>query len=822
MKKLFNVLLVFMLLVIPFRLFAEEVSDVFVDKENKLSFTGANNYDTYQVTIKFGETTIDEFSQNCNAKSGDLVSRVTEGCESHVGVCPDDLVGNYTLEIVAVDTANANALVESTRTTKTISYKHEEFNGDDYYHVDVVGNETIYTITLDPENDIDEPQIISNLKFGQEVHLSSIEDYGFTLLSKRNYYGWDFEDFRVTHDMTITPNWEPLFTMTFNFNGGTFKGKEDYTKDCVGYGPSTSLENIMGAFEETEEVIAPSHKEIDYITINGVRYDVDPENGFFLNQDVIIVYYWKWTEGTTVHTITFTDGFDNLIKTVEVADGDAVAQPSTPIKGNLIFHCWMLNGDCYNFTNTVVEDKTIEASWYYNFYAEINANDVGILTYGGTDYPKSVGSSMDYHPGEILGVDQRGINGYELVEWRVGSTDGEVVGTDSSADYYMTEGGHLKIKQTPESAKLKFYAIYAKEKVAVNFVTNGGTPIETEYVTPGNVVHRPAENASVKEGYLLGDWYTDQELTHQYDFSTPVQTGLTLYAGWNIYLSEVRGTVNKPVVGFHPDTNIVSLDPDKYTFEFVEWYSTENGAPEISENDVFAPDKNYEIRIYVIPAKGYAADYNTKYYINDEITSCFGAATSRQIRWDVTNPEEVSEFNIEGIVKPTVGTKFDNSNIRLTTPGLTLNRVFWTEEDTGRELTSDDKFVNGKRYILHVLFNPNYGYVLEEGYNEDRISGASGFLKAELVDQFDEYDMQIFYETKNLDTPVLTLTSSNNTITVDWTIQQVEKTELYRSTDNKKWTRVSTANSNSYTDKSLTYGKTYYYKVRVHKSNNSN
>ena len=76
--------------------------------------------------------------------------------------------------------------------------------------------------------------------------------------------------------------------------------------------------------------------------------------------------------------------------------------------------------------------------------------------------------------------------------------------------------------------------------------------------------------------------------------------------------------------------------------------------------------------------------------------------------------------------------------------------------------------------------------------------------------------MQIFYETKNLDTPVLTLTSSNNTITVDWTIQQVEKTELYRSTDNKKWTRVSTANSNSYTDKSLTYGKTYYYKVRVH------
>ncbi len=45
--------------------------------------------------------------------------------------------------------------------------------------------------------------------------------------------------------------------------------------------------------------------------------------------------------------------------------------------------------------------------------------------------------------------------------------------------------------------------------------------------------------------------------------------------------------------------------------------------------------------------------------------------------------------------------------------------------------------------------------------------------------------------------------------------------QVYRSTDGKKWTKVATTTSTSYTNKSLSYGKSYQYKVRAYSKGNS-
>ena len=829
MKNYFKYLLLLLLVIVPIKVLAAEVTNVYIDKEDQLSFTKSGDYEVYQVAIKYGEIGIYEWGQNAGAKSANLFEKIIEGCES-TEACPHGYVGDYTLEIVALDGANSYLPVEDTRTTKAISFKSVFHNGMNYFHADIVGNETIYTITIDPNDGVQAPQIVcSNCVFGQRVQLGDFESYGYTEQPKKYYYGWRYDDFYVFQDMTIEYVWEPLFTFNLDFNGGNWGGNPSRTYTSVGVGIGWSYDNLMIAndFHQNEEdnipVIAPYAKELDHIEVNGETVADNQEVDWtdaFENHDCVfnVKYFWKWLEGTTVHTITFTDGYDHVLGTVEVADGQPVARPSDPEMGRLVFSCWKNTNDCYDFNTPVTQDLTIDAYWNFNFYVRANVDDAAIFTYIGNDYPNSVGSAGAYHENEIIGIDQRAINGYELVEWRLGSVDGPVIGSDSSADYYIANGGHLKIKQTTATSDLVFYAIYEKSTVTVNFNTNGGTPIAPQYITPGERATRPNTNASTKEGYLLGDWYTDPELKHEFDFSTPIENTITLYAGWDVYLTEVRGTIDKPVAGFKPDTTISSSNSSKYTFDVSYWYLTEDGCPHIEGESTFELGKEYEVRFYVVPEPGYAVDYNTKFYLNGEETSSFGSAEARQIRWVATAPTEVTNFNVGGIVAPVEGKSFDNSNISLSTSGLKLVETFWTPEDSNVRLTSSDKFVKGKRYVLHILFNTKYGYVLKEGFSEGDLLGASNYLKAELVDNMDAPEMQIFYEAtaSPFTNPVLKYSASNYTMTLTWNHQDIVASyQVYRSTDNKTFTKIATTTSEKYVDSKLTYGTTYYYKVKA-------
>lgn len=57
-----------------------------------------------------------------------------------------------------------------------------------------------------------------------------------------------------------------------------------------------------------------------------------------------------------------------------------------------------------------------------------------------------------------------------------------------------------------------------------------GGKTTVKYVKLGKTL--PAPDVSAREGYTLAGWYTDEELTSQFDFSLPVTTDITLYAKW--------------------------------------------------------------------------------------------------------------------------------------------------------------------------------------------------------------------------------------------------------------------------------------------------
>lgn len=83
---------------------------------------------------------------------------------------------------------------------------------------------------------------------------------------------------------------------------------------------------------------------------------------------------------------------------------------------------------------------------------------------------------------------------------------------------------------------------YAKEsgaqapkvlKVTVTFDSNQGTAVDSQLVTVGDKVAKPAD--PTRKGYVFSGWFTNEDCTTAYDFNAVVngaEPEFTLYAGW--------------------------------------------------------------------------------------------------------------------------------------------------------------------------------------------------------------------------------------------------------------------------------------------------
>lgn len=109
---------------------------------------------------------------------------------------------------------------------------------------------------------------------------------------------------------------------------------------------------------------------------------------------------------------------------------------------------------------------------------------------------------------------------------------------------------------------------------AVTFDTKGGSTVPVENVLNGQKATKPAD--PTRAGYTFGGWYTEETCTNPYEFTTPVQNALTLYAKW---------TINQYTITFKPengdeDTTITQdygtavtapANPTKTGYTFAGW-----------------------------------------------------------------------------------------------------------------------------------------------------------------------------------------------------------------------------------------------------------
>lgn len=106
------------------------------------------------------------------------------------------------------------------------------------------------------------------------------------------------------------------------------------------------------------------------------------------------------------------------------------------------------------------------------------------------------------------------------------------------------------------------------------------------------------------------------------------------------------------------------------------------------------------------------------------------------------------------------------------------------------------------------------GYTLVGWYSDKELTHEFDFdIEHEITN-----DITLYAKWKsNFMTPSAKISANNNSFSITWDYQvDATKYELYRSLNKKKWSKIKVTSNTSFTDKALTYNKTYYYKVRAY------
>ena len=323
--------------------------------------------------------------------------------------------------------------------------------------------------------------------------------------------------------LTITGEWEPItYTVEFDRNGGTWKN--NYSANLINkeYNITTGYNNLPTDYIE--------RKYYQFLGWN-VAFDTDCS---VLTEVTEIP---KGSYGNATATAVWNPVDFNI--DVDL-DGGTIAKsiPSTynnetvfdlgctPIKEGHTFTGWEIVADGFDNNGNFPEEKVINFVINDNFgdvkltaTFKINQYTISFDTDGGSEIPSEV---QDF--GTLISEpDEDPVKeGYNFIGW------------------YDEDGNEFLFN---EDAKVpaEDVTIYAKWEIQtfdVVFETDGGSTVETQVIEYGNVAERPQNPTKPDNGdtkYRFLGWFSDEELTTAFDFSTPIKENKTIYAKWVEY-----------------------------------------------------------------------------------------------------------------------------------------------------------------------------------------------------------------------------------------------------------------------------------------------
>lgn len=282
----------------------------------------------------------------------------------------------------------------------------------------------------------------------------------------------------------------------------------------------SSLETITGAYGDP--VTAPANPTKEGYNFIGWFKDEDltQEYTFSTIPDESIILYAKWE----IKTITLTFIHNTEDSATSNFSGEYQAQITFPeiTKTGHTLSGWFTDQDLLNeFTSQTLpsENTTLFAKWTINKYNIFFNTQFGLL----------IPSIYQEYNSDVTAPDDPVYEGYTFFGWYTDTT-------------YATPYVFSKMP----AHNITVYAQWLIKEVRITFQTNCATtisPIKQNYKT---TVIAPA--VPVNEGYRFIGWFSDQELTKPYVFSTMPANDIILYAKWErksqISLSGTEKTTN--------------------------------------------------------------------------------------------------------------------------------------------------------------------------------------------------------------------------------------------------------------------------------------
>ena len=267
---------------------------------------------------------------------------------------------------------------------------------------------------------------------------------------------------------------------------------------------------------------------------------------YYTSQDLWI--YTKWTTYTETiqvtvsapeYTVTFSVGDDAAAadvpapSSVTVTGGQTISDLPEPVwkaaDGQFVkvFAGWYSDEALTTeFTSeTVVNaDTTLHAKWveptgegvyYVNFYSQDG---------------QTVHLTLSAMAGKTVAPAQ----GPTLVD-KVFKGWSTTMQGDSPAANLTAFDFTTPVSDAATNGTLNLYAWYA-QSVTVSFIANGGTAVPSQIIAEGDTA---TSGQTTREGYTFRGWSTNKDTYTPFDFTTPVNENLTLYAFWDAKLVPV-------------------------------------------------------------------------------------------------------------------------------------------------------------------------------------------------------------------------------------------------------------------------------------------
>lgn len=391
-------------------------------------------------------------------------------------------------------------------------------------------------------------------------------------------------------DAALTVKVNEELPLSVNPDGGTVTWTSSDEKIAV-----VSPEGVVKGVQPGDVTVTAEIVKVKYLFFGWVKREIRCTECFE------ITVLPADPETPNIYTVTFESNGGSAVEAQQVEAGKMAMKPAAPTRDNYEFAGWYTDTaftNLYDFQTPVTADVTLYAKWddlpeEYSVVFESN---------GGT-----VVFTQFVEEGQTVQKPEPPIkSGYIFAGWYA---DAEL-----TVAYDFT---------APVTGNLTLYAKWDEiqpETYTVTFESNGGSAVEAQQVEAGRQAEKPVDPE--KTDYIFNGWYTDPELTTEYDFAAPVTRNLTLYAKWDevvitytVTYETNGGSSLPPVQVAEGMTLSAPEDPIRDGFVFTGWYTN----PEFTEVFLFDSDTIHSDMTLYASWEQNDADYIVVDYIANQL-----------------------------------------------------------------------------------------------------------------------------------------------------------------------------------------------------------